>query len=38
MEELANVYDAVGDTVNAAKYRNKIGIINSNREQDSMPS
>ena len=38
MEELANVYEAVGDTVNAAKYRNKIGIINSNRKQDSMPS
>ena len=38
MEELANIYEAVGDTANAAKYRNKIGVIKSNRERDGMPS
>ena len=31
MEELVHIYEATGDTVNAAKYRNKIGIVNSNR-------
>lgn len=37
MDELAQLYDAAGDAVNAAKYRNKIGIVNSNRELDSDP-
>ena len=34
MEELVNLYEATGDAVNAAKYRNKIGIINRNLEEE----
>ena len=34
MEELVHIYEATGDTVNAAKYRNKIGIINRNLEEE----
>ena len=35
MEELVHIYEATGDTVNAAKYRNKIGIINRNLEEEN---
>ena len=34
MEELVHLYEAIGDTVNVAKYRNKIGIINRNFEEE----
>ena len=34
MEELVHLYEATGDSVNAAKYRNKIGIVNSNRAEE----
>ena len=34
MEELAHIYEATGDTANAAKYINKIGIINRNLEEE----
>ena len=34
MDELVHLYEATGDTVNAAKYRNKIGIINRNLEEE----
>ena len=34
MEELAGIYEAIGDTVNAAKYRGKIGIVIKNREEE----
>ena len=30
MDELAMLYEATGDTANAAKYRNKIKIVNAN--------
>ena len=35
MNELVHLYEATGDAVNAAKYRNKIGIVNSNREEEN---
>ena len=35
MEELASVYVAIGDQVNAAKYLNKIEIIKNNIEQEN---
>jgi len=35
MDELVHLYEAVGDTENASKYRKKIGIVNSNREAES---
>ena len=38
MEELVQLYEAAGDEVNAAKYRNKIGIVNTNRELDRQES
>ena len=34
MEELAAIYEATGDAVNASKYRKKIGIINKNLEEE----
>ena len=34
MEELANLYEATGDAENAAKYRNKIGIVSRNLEAE----
>jgi len=34
MEELANLYEATGDAENAAKYRNKIGIVGRNLEAE----
>jgi len=34
MEELVHIYEATGDTVNAEKYRKKIGIINRNLEEE----
>ncbi len=34
MDELVHLYEATGDTANAAKYRNKIGIINRNLEEE----
>ena len=34
MDELAQLYEAAGDTVNAAKYRNKINIVQNNIEQE----
>jgi tetratricopeptide (TPR) repeat protein len=38
MDELAQLYEAAGDTANAAKYRNKINIVNTNREMDNQLS
>ena len=35
MDELVHLYEATGDKENAAKYRNKIGIVNSNREEEN---
>ena len=35
MEELASVYTAIGDQVNALKYINKIDIVNNNIEQEN---
>ena len=35
MDELVHLYEAIGDTANAAKYRNKIGIVNNNREEEN---
>ena len=32
MDELAQLYEAIGDVANAAKYRNKINTVNANRE------
>ena len=32
MEELASVYTAIGDQVNASKYLNKIDIVKNNIE------
>ena len=34
MDELAQLYEATGDAVNAAKYRNKIGIVSRNLEEE----
>ena len=34
MEELANLYEATGDAENAAKYRNKIGIVGRHLEAE----
>ena len=34
MDELVHLYEAIGDTVNAAKYRNKIGIVRRNLEEE----
>jgi tetratricopeptide (TPR) repeat protein len=34
MEELVHLYEAIGDAVNAEKYRKKIGIINRNLEEE----
>ncbi|MBQ6389375.1 MAG: tetratricopeptide repeat protein [Mogibacterium sp.] len=34
MDELAQVYEAAGDIVNAAKYRNKIEVVKKNSELD----
>ena len=34
MEELAAIYEAIGDAVNASKYRKKIEIINKNLEEE----
>lgn len=34
MDELAQLYEAAGDTVNALKYRNKITLVNKNREAE----
>ena len=34
MEELTNLYEATGDAENAAKYRNKIGIVGRNLEAE----
>ena len=34
MEELAQLYDAVGDKASAAKYLNKIEIVRKNREEE----
>ena len=36
MEELVHLYEALGDAENAAKYRTKIGIVNRNREDESL--
>lgn len=38
MEELAAIYSATGDDANAAKYRNKIGIVRSNLEAENSGS
>lgn len=38
MEELAQLYEAVGDTANAEKYKNKIQIVVRNRELDNTVS
>lgn len=35
MDELVHLYEAIGDTANAVKYRNKIGIVNNNREEEN---
>ena len=35
MDELVHLYEATGDTENAAKYRKKIDIVNSNREEEN---
>ena len=35
MDELVHLYEATGDKENAAKYRKKIGIVNSNREEEN---
>ena len=35
MEELASVYTAIGDQVNASKYLNKIDIVKNNIEQEN---
>ena len=34
MEELAELYDAVGDTANAGKYRTKIAIVKKNQAEE----
>ena len=34
MEELTHLYEATGDSVNAEKYRKKIGIVNRNLEDE----
>lgn len=34
MDELAQLYEATGDQTNALKYRNKIRIVNENREAE----
>ena len=36
MDELVQLYEAAGDTANASKYRNKITVINKNREMDNL--
>ena len=38
MDELAQLYEAAGDTANAAKYRNKISVVNHNKELDNLRS
>ncbi|MBR0307445.1 MAG: tetratricopeptide repeat protein [Mogibacterium sp.] len=34
MDELAQLYEAAGDTINALKYRNKIALIHRNLEEE----
>ena len=34
MDELVHLYEAIGDTANATKYRNKIGIVRRNLEEE----
>lgn len=35
MDELVHIYEATGDAENASKYRKKIDIVNSNREEEN---